>query len=74
MSINNYINVYVVCPEDNYGDATIDTYTLGEFIREMNCNIFSGNECEFFLDKEKAYRRFNTHQRVLENLEEYYNV
>ena len=33
MSVNNNINVYVVCPESPYGDATIDTYTLGEFIK-----------------------------------------
>jgi|TARA_R110002012_G_scaffold269944_1_gene454176 hypothetical protein len=69
MSVNNNINVYVVCPESPYGDATIDTYTLGEFIKELNSTTFSDNFYEFFLDKQKAFRRFHTHEDVNSNFE-----
>ena len=62
MSVNNYINVYVVNTNKNIGsNYTLNTYTLQKFIKLLNSEKFKEIKFlnRFFLDKEKANKLFN---------------
>jgi hypothetical protein len=66
---NEYNSIYVVCKKDEYDLATIDSFTITEFIKELNTstNFFKPElDYIFYLDKDKAEKDWKAFEKKLE--------
>ena len=66
---NEYNSIHVVCKKDEYDLATIDSFTITEFIKELNTstNFFKPElDYIFYLDKDKAVKEWKVFEKKLE--------
>lgn len=64
--------IYVVCSEDIYGEATIDTWKFEPFLKDLCYKRYQHNPKEeyfYYTDRDKAYKSFHDFQKKLEDKE-----
>ena len=68
--------IYVVCSEDTYGDATIDTWEIEPFLKALKDGIYKSDyviepviNYFYYTDRDKAYKSFHDFQKKLEDKE-----
>ena len=68
--------IYVVCSEDTYGDATIDTWEIEPFLKALKDDTYKSDyviepviNYFYYTDRDKAYKSFHDFQKKLEDKE-----
>ena len=68
--------IYVVCSEDTYGAATIDTWEIEPFLKALKDDTYKSDyviepviNYFYYTDRDKAYKSFHDFQKKLEDKE-----